>query len=81
MTVGSGTDHGSCGEAFEIGEQVRGGMYGAYPSLSDRESRGGRPRLQQSTSAAFTERYCSSGWAWTPVSAGGRQLRAITQFV
>jgi uncharacterized protein (DUF1501 family) len=31
---GSGTDHGAGGVAFVIGEHVKGGMYGTYPSLS-----------------------------------------------
>ena len=30
---GSGTDHGSAGVAFAIGEHVKGGIYGEYPSL------------------------------------------------
>ena len=29
---GSGTDHGAAGAAFVIGDQVKGGMYGEYPS-------------------------------------------------
>jgi len=29
---GSGTDHGAAGPAFAIGEPVRGGQYGEYPS-------------------------------------------------
>jgi uncharacterized protein (DUF1501 family) len=32
---GSGTDHGAGGVAFVIGEGVKGGMYGTYPSLRD----------------------------------------------
>ena len=34
---GSGTDHGSGGVAFAIGDPVRGGMYSEYPSLNDED--------------------------------------------
>ena len=30
---GSGTDHGAAGVAFAVGEHVKGGLYGTYPSL------------------------------------------------
>ena len=32
---GSGTDHGSGGAAFVIGDAVSGGMHGIYPSLHE----------------------------------------------
>jgi uncharacterized protein (DUF1501 family) len=34
---GSGTDHGAGGAAFLIGESVKGGMYGEYPSLKEED--------------------------------------------
>ena len=34
---GSGTDHGSGGVAFLIGDSVNGGHYGEYPSLEEKE--------------------------------------------
>ena len=32
---GSGTDHGSGGVAFIVGDNVKGGLYGQYPSLEE----------------------------------------------
>ena len=34
---GSGTDHGSAGVAFAIGDPVKGGMYSEYPSLREED--------------------------------------------
>ena len=38
---GAGTDHGAGGAAFLIGEPVKGGMYGEYPSLKESDLTGG----------------------------------------
>jgi len=38
---GSGTDHGSGGVAFLIGDSVKGGMYGRYPSLKESDQLNG----------------------------------------
>ncbi len=42
MDNGSGTDHGTGGVAFAVGEHVKGGIYGEYPSLEmDKLEEGG----------------------------------------
>ena len=43
---GSGTDHGASGIAFAVGEQVKGGIYGEYPSLEpSQQEEGGNLRF------------------------------------
>ena len=34
---GSGSDHGSGGASYMIGQPVNGGMYGEYPSLKEED--------------------------------------------
>ncbi len=42
---GSGTDHGASGVAFAVGEMVKGGIYGEYPSLEpSKQEEGGNLR-------------------------------------
>ena len=42
---GSGTDHGAAGVAFAVGEHVKGGIYGEYPSLEpSKQEEGGNLR-------------------------------------
>ena len=38
---GSGTDHGAAGVAFAVGEHVKGGVYGTYPSLAPADQEDG----------------------------------------
>jgi uncharacterized protein (DUF1501 family) len=38
---GSGTDHGAAGVAFAVGEHIKGGIYGTYPSLQPSEQEEG----------------------------------------
>ena len=52
---GSGTDHGASSVAFVVGEQVKGGVYGTYPSLEPSEQEeGGNLRSSMDFRSVYT---------------------------
>ena len=51
---GSGTDHGSGGLAFVIGNSVKGGMYGEYPSLEEKDQLEGDLRFNNDFRQTYT---------------------------
>jgi uncharacterized protein (DUF1501 family) len=51
---GSGTDHGSGGAAFVIGNAVQGGMYGEYPSLKVEDQLNGDLRFNNDFRCTYT---------------------------
>jgi len=52
---GSGTDHGSAGVAFALGEGVKGGIYGEYPSLDiNQQEEGGNLKYNQDFRSVYT---------------------------
>jgi uncharacterized protein (DUF1501 family) len=53
---GSGTDHGAAGIAFAIGEHVKGGIYGEYPSLERGDlEEGGNLRFGMDFRSIYTD--------------------------
>ncbi|MCH8987654.1 MAG: DUF1501 domain-containing protein [Chloroflexi bacterium] len=55
MDNGSGTDHGTGGIAFVLGDHVKGGLYGEYPSLEPNELEdGGNLQWQVDFRSAYT---------------------------
>ena len=55
MDNGSGTDHGTGGVAFVLGDHVKGGLYGEYPSLEPNELEdGGNLQWQVDFRSAYT---------------------------
>ena len=69
---GSGTDHGASGIAFAIGDHVKGGIYGEYPSLEpNKQEEGGNLK----SSMDFRQVYVSILEDWlhldaTPIIGG-----------
>jgi len=52
---GSGTDHGSAGVAFAVGEHVKGGVYGEYPSLErNKQEEGGNLKFNLDFRSVYT---------------------------
>jgi uncharacterized protein (DUF1501 family) len=51
-----GTDHGTAGLAFCLGNAVKGGMYGSYPDLNDLDANG---NMRYSASADFRGLYAT----------------------
>ena len=53
---GSGTDHGAGGVAFAIGEHVKGGVYGEYPSLDpSQQEEGGNLKFNLDFRSVYTD--------------------------
>jgi uncharacterized protein (DUF1501 family) len=74
---GSGTDHGAAGIAFAIGEQVKGGIYGEYPSLEvGKQEVGGNLKFGMD----FRQVYTTIAEDWLgldPVSIVGGQFEKV----
>ena len=52
---GSGTDHGSGGVAFAIGGDIKGGMYGEYPSLLEKDQLDGDLQYNNDFRQTYTD--------------------------
>lgn len=51
---GSGTDHGSGGVAFIIGSEIKGGMYGQYPSIKEADQLEGDLRFNNDFRSTYS---------------------------
>ncbi|MCH8107401.1 MAG: DUF1501 domain-containing protein [Chloroflexi bacterium] len=63
---GSGTDHGAGGTAFIIGNKVKGGMYGEYPSLKEEDQLDGDLKANND----FRQTYTTILERWLGLDAG-----------
>jgi uncharacterized protein (DUF1501 family) len=53
---GSGTDHGASGIAFVVGENIKGGIYGEYPSLEpNKQEEGGNLKSSMDFRSLYTD--------------------------
>jgi uncharacterized protein (DUF1501 family) len=57
---GSGTDHGTGSVCFVIGDHVKGGLYGEYPSLKQDDMEDGNLRYKADFRSVYTEML--EGW-------------------
>ena len=77
---GSGTDHGAGGIAFAIGDHVKGGVYGEYPSLEPGKQ---EPGGNLKSSMDFRSVYTSIVEDWLhldPVSVVGGKFESVKFF-
>ena len=52
---GTGTDHGTGSVCFVIGDHVKGGLYGEYPSLNPEDLEDGNLRYKADFRSVYTE--------------------------
>ena len=55
---GSGTDHGSGGGAFIIGDSIKGGLYSEYPRLEPENWENGED-LEHTITCSLLEKFCN----------------------
>jgi len=74
---GTGTDHGSGGIAFAIGDSVKGGMYGEYPSLKQEDLLEGDLQFSHDFRGVYTT--VVENWLnLDPVSVTGGQFEKLS---
>jgi uncharacterized protein (DUF1501 family) len=73
-----GTDHGSAGPMLVLGPKVRGGLYGAHPSLSDLDE-GGNLRFNTDFRRVYAS-VCSDLFGVAPERVMGRHFEPLPLF-